>query len=166
MLNLGLVQGQELTEEELANLKDESELGKLYEKTLNLLSFRLRSEWELRDYLKRKNQSPAVIEKILNKLSKYGYVDDTQFAQRWVENRRLLKATSSLKLRAELKQKHIANGVIDKVLKADETDEVAVLKELIERKAKRYPEPQKLMAYLSRQGFRYDDIKQALKNDD
>ena len=162
LLSLGLVSGQELTEEELANLKEESELGKLYDKTLNLLSFRPRSEWELKSYLKRKQQSPAVIEKILNRLSKYGYVDDLQFAQRWVENRRLLKPISTLKLRAELKQKNIANNIIDEVLKADTTDETEVLKELIERKAKRYPDRQKLMAYLARQGFRYDNIKKAL----
>lgn len=166
LLNLGLFNGQEITESELDAFKQESEIGKLYEKTLNLLSFRLRSEHELRDYLKRKNQSPAIIEIILNRLSNLGYVDDLKFAQRWVENRRLLKPISSLKLRSELKQKRIDNSVIEEVLKSDETDEVEVLKALIERKSKRYPDQQKLMAYLARQGFRYDDIKQALKNDD
>lgn len=164
LLNLGLVTGQELSGSELDSLKQESEVGKMYDKTLNLLSFRLRSEYELRDYLKRKQQSPAIIEIILNRLSKLGYVDDKQFASRWVENRRLLKPTSSLKLKSELKQKRIANDIIDDVLQDDTTDEQEVLKQLIERKSKHYPDQQKLMAYLARQGFRYDDIKQALKN--
>lgn len=164
LLNLGLVTGQELSGSELDSLKQESEVGKMYDKTLNLLSFRLRSEYELRDYLKRKQQSPAIIEIILNRLSKLGYVDDKQFASRWVENRRLLKPTSSLKLKSELKQKRIANDIIDDVLQDDTTDEQEILKQLIERKSKHYPDQQKLMAYLARQGFRYDDIKQALKN--
>jgi regulatory protein len=166
VLELGVVQGQEITEAELAAFKGESELGKVFEKTLNLLSIRPRSEWELQDYLKRKKQSPAVIEKTLNKLSNLGYVDDAAFAKRWVDNRRLLKPTSSLKLRAELKQKHLANDVIEQALRNDETDEVAVLRQLIERKSQRYPDKQKLMVYLARQGFRYDDIKRALSQDD
>ena len=166
LLSLGLVSGQELTEAELAELKGESEFGKVLDKTLNLLSYRARSEWELRDYLKRKKQPPTTIEKILNKLSNLGYVDDKKFAENWVANRRLLKPTSSLKLRSELKQKRIPNIIIDEVLKADETDEKDVLKELIERKKRRYPDQQKLMAYLARQGFRYDDIKTALREDD
>lgn len=163
VLTLGLHAGQEITEAELAEFKQQSDFGKIYDKTLNLLSFRPRSEWELKDYLKRKNQSPTTIEKLLNTLSNLGYVDDKKFATAWVENRRLLKPISSLKLRAELKHKRIANNVIDEVLKADTTDEKTVLKELIERKSRRYPDQQKLMAYLARQGFRYDDIKQALK---
>jgi regulatory protein len=166
VLNLGLHNGQEITEAELTDLKQQSDFGKIYEKTLNLLSFRQRSEWELRDYLKRKNQSPAIIEKLLNVLSNLGYVDDKKFATAWVDNRRLLKPISSLKLRAELKQKRIANNIIDEVLKADTTDEITVLRELIDRKSKRYPDQQKLMAYLARQGFRYDDIKQALRAED
>jgi len=164
LLNLGLVNGQELSGSELDTLKQESDIGKIYDKTLNLLSFRSRSEHELKDYLKRKQQSPATIEIILNRLSKLGYVDDKKFAARWVENRRLLKPISSLKLRSELKQKRIPNKVIDEVLAADVTDEQEVLKQLIEKKAKRYPDQQKMMAYLARQGFRYDDIKQALKS--
>lgn len=166
LLGLGIAVGQEITESELADFKQASEIGKVYDKILNLLSIRPRSEWELRDYLKRKNQSPALIEKLLNKLSNLGYVDDNDFAQRWVANRRLLKPVSSLKLRAELKQKRIDNIVIDEVLKSDTTDEIAVIKAIIDRKAKRYPDRQKFIAYLARQGFRYDDIKTALNHSD
>jgi regulatory protein len=104
------------------------------------------------------------VEKILNKLSINGYVNDEQFAKRWVENRRLMKATSRRKLMMELKQKRIPNDIIDKVL-ADDKDQVnerEVLKELIEKKRQRYPDHLKLMQYLARQGYNYDDIKSAL----
>lgn len=164
LLRLGLVCGQEITETELADLKAQSDLGKIYDKILNLLSFRQRSEWELREYLKRKNQSPANIEILLNMLSNMGYLDDFKFATAWVENRRLLKNISSLKLRSELQQKRVPTDVIEEVLKVDQTDEKSVLKEIIERKGKRYPDKQKLTAYLARQGFRYDDIKQVLNS--
>ncbi len=166
ILNSGIRIGQEVTKEQLVEFKQESDFGKIYEKTLNLLSFRPRSEWELRDYLKRKKQDSPTTEKILNKLSKNGYVNDRQFAERWVENRRLLKSTSRRRLAQELRQKRISDDVIDEVLAADETDEKQVLKELIERKKNRYPDKLKLMQYLARQGFSYDDIKSELQNKD
>lgn len=162
LLRAGLRKDQELSESELDQLTNQSKLGKLYDRTLNLLSFRPRSEWELRDYLKRKKEDEETIEKILNLLSERGYVDDKRFAERWVENRRLLKPISQRRLQAELKQKRVAGNIIDEVLAGDETDEREVLRKLVERKAKRYPDRQKFMQYLARQGYNYDDIKSVL----
>jgi regulatory protein len=167
LLKLGLHSGQELTEEELASFRDESDYGKWFDKTLNLLSYRMRSEWELRDYLKRKKAPEEFVEKILNKLSINGYVNDEQFAKRWVENRRLLKATSRRKLMMELKQKRVPTDIIDRVL-ADDRDQVNerdLLRELVEKKRARYPDKLKFMQYLARQGYNYDDIKSALSED-
>jgi regulatory protein len=167
LLKLGLHSGQEITEDQLAEYQGESEFGKWYDRTLNLLSFRLRSEWELRDYLKRKECPPTVTEKILNKLSVNGYVNDEQFAKRWVENRRLMKATSRRKLAQELQQKRIPRDIIDTVLAddKDQTDEREVLRELVAKKRQRYPDQIKLMQYLARQGYSYDDIKTVLAED-
>ncbi len=163
-LKLGLHSGQEITDEILAEYKDESSYGKWFDKILNSLSFRLRSEWELRDYLHRKDCPPEIADKILNKLSINGYVNDEQFAQRWVENRRLLKATSRRRLSQELRQKRIPTDVIDRVLAEDkeDTDEREVLRQLVEKKRTRYPDQLKLMQYLARQGYNYDDIKSVL----
>jgi regulatory protein len=162
LIKLGLYSGQEITEEELDSFQNESDMGKWFDKTLNLLSFRLRSEWELRDYLKRKKAEPEIIDAILNKLSIKGYVNDQQFAERWVENRRLLKPTSKRKLIMELRQKHIASDIVDRVLQEDETDERAVLREIVDKKRHRYPDQMKFMQYLARQGYNYDDIKNVL----
>lgn len=163
-LKLGLHSGQEISEDELANYRYESAYGKWFDRTLNLLSFRLRSEWELRDYLRRKECPPEIIEKILNKLSINGYVNDERFARRWVENRRLLKATSRRRLAQELKAKRISTEIIDTVLTDDkgQTDEREVLRELVAKKRARYPDNLKLMQYLARQGYNYDDIKSIL----
>lgn len=166
LIKSGLRKNQEVNEAELDHFKDDSRLGKLYEKTLNLLSYRQRSEWELRDYLRRKKQDDNDIEKTLSKLSENGYVDDRRFAKSWVETRRLLKPMSQKRLRLELRQKRIADDIIDEILAEDETNELDVLKEIIERKAKRYPDKQKLMQYLARQGFSYDNIKSALAEQD
>lgn len=168
LIKLGLHSGQEITDQDLEKFKDESDLGKWLDKTLNLLSFRLRSEWELRDYLKRKKADPEIIEQILNKLSVNGYVNDEQFARRWVENRRLLKATSRRRLTQELRQKRVSNEIIDKILAEDkeDVDERQILRELVEKKRPRYPDQTKLMQYLARQGYSYEDIKNVISETD
>lgn len=167
LINSGLKIGQELSEQELSGLKDQAVLDKAYDRTLNLISHRPRSEWELRDYMKRKGYDEDVASQTLSRLRKRGYVDDADFARRWVENRRLLKSTSKRRLSQELHQKHISDDIIRHVLEADETDERKVLRELIERKRKqtKYQDNLKLMQYLSRQGFNYDDIKSALSEE-
>ncbi len=142
-------------------------LDKAYDRALNLISHRMRSEWELRDYLKRKDYDEGVQDAIIERLHGRNYINDSEFARRWVENRRLLKAISTRRLAQELRQKRISDEIINQTLAADETDEIAVLKDLIDRKRKqtKYQDDLKLMQYLARQGFSYDLIKTALNED-
>lgn len=164
----GLRINQELSESELAALKDRAVQDKAYDRALNLISHRPRSEWELRDYLKRKDYDEDVSKAVVDRLRDRGFVNDADFARRWVETRRLLKSTSRRRLSQELRQKHIASDIVDQVLAADETNEPDILRDLIERKRKqlKYQDNLKLMQYLSRQGFNYDDIKSAIEERD
>ena len=156
--------GQEITTQELNELKRLSETDKLYGLTINLIARRPRSKKELSDYLYRKTDDINEREKILNKLSNHNLIDDEDFARRWVESRRILKSVSKRKLQLELRSKGISSEIIDKVLSDGQEDELKALKDLIDkkRKASRYQDDQKLMAYLARQGFKYDDIKNVL----
>lgn len=164
LLKLGLHTGQEISDTELIVFQQESETGKLLDKTLNLLSIRMRSEWEIRDYLRRKQADPEIVEIIVNKLTKNRYLNDEQFARMWVENRRLLKSTSRRKLILELKQKRINGDIIETVLADDKSavDEREILRTLVEKKRHRYPDNLKFMQYLARQGYGYEDIKAVL----
>lgn len=151
--------GLELTKERVAELKQLSSDDKLYGATLRYLGIRPRSEWEVRTYLQRKKASPALVESILNKLSISEYINDHSFAQAWVSNRRLLRPTSKRKLQQELRAKRVSDEVIGQVLAADESDERQLLRELALKKRARYADKVKLMQYLVRQGFSYDDVK-------
>ena len=163
ILHLGLKINQEFTKDELEQLKKSAVQDKAYDRALSLIARRPRSRWELEDYLKRKDSEPEIIEKTLNKLSDSGYVDDVKFAQAWVRTRRLLKPTSKRRLQQELRQKRVDNEAIEKVLEEDEADEREVLRSLVERKAKRYPDKLKFMQYLLRQGYNYGDVKEVLE---
>jgi regulatory protein len=167
LLNLGLRVGQEFGDGELEELKKTAIEDKAYMRSLDLIMRRQRSEWEVRDYLKRKDYEQDIIEKIVKRLAGMGYVDDKKFAEAWVSNRRLLKATSKRKLTMELRQKRVADEITKEVLEEDKTDERQVLKDLIAKKRNqtRYQDEQKLIAYLLRQGFNYEDVKSALHDD-
>ena len=166
LLDAGVRVGQELSAPQLAELKQTAQNDKAYNRALGLLARRPRSEWEMRDYLKRKDYDQALIDATVTRLRDGGWLDDADFAKRWVENRRLLKSTSRRRLQQELKAKRVSDDIISMVLAEDDTDEKQVLQELILRKRKqsRYQEPDKLMAYLLRQGYNYGDIKDALTN--
>ena len=168
LLDAHLVTGQELSQVDVTDYKRLSQEDKAYNLALAYVARRMRSEGELHDYFRRKQYAPELAEQLLAKLRRLRFVDDAEFARRWVENRRRLKATSTKKLRLELRQKKVNSEVIQTVLAEDETDERQLLRDLVEKKRRisRYQDDQKLMMYLARQGFTYDDIKAALQAQD
>jgi len=157
-----LASGQEIDQPQLDALKQAAGLDKAYGNALRYVAMRPRSEWELREYFRRKQIDGEAAAPIIERLKGLDLLNDASFARSWVANRRLLKATSKRRLIAELKQKHISESVIREVLEEDETDEREQLRALVAKKRARYPDDQKLMQYLARQGFGFDDIKAVL----
>lgn len=157
--------GDSLTSADIERYKKLSGVGKLQDRALQKLARRPHSEWEIRDYLRRKDVSQPDIDAIIAKLKGYGYIDDFDFAESWVRSRRALKARSKRRLKQELIKKRVATQVIDEVLEQDEVTDQKVLTELVEKKRRhsRYQDEKKLIAYLVRQGFSYGDVKDAVK---
>lgn len=165
LLESKLASGQELTTEEITEYKKLSEDDKLYNRTLRYIAMRPRTKWEIEFYLSRKKAPPALVDIILNKLSIIGLVDDQKVARAFVNDRRLLRPTSRRKLILELRKKHISDDLITEAVGGEAEHEQAALLSVIERKQRQsqYKDPQKLMQYLARQGFSYNDIKNALE---
>src|SRR5690242_14724073 len=88
LLDSKLAAGQELSKGELKHWKQESADDKIMGMALRYAALRLRSTWEVEQYLRRKKASPALAKKILNKLSNIGLLNDEAFALAWVANRR------------------------------------------------------------------------------
>jgi len=167
LLDSKLASGQELDAEQIEGFKQLSADDKVYNQALRYVAMRPRSCWEVQFYLERKHASPPLIELILNKLSVIGLLDDAKYAQAFVNDRRLLRPTSRRKITAELKKKRIASEVIEKVLGSGSADDQTALHSVIKSKRRqaKYQDDLKLMQYLARQGFNYDDIKSALGTD-
>ena len=163
LLDLKIKRGQEISEQELENLKKESDFGKKYARSLELIMRRIRSVKEIHDYAWRKKWEVEETARIIEKLVSKGYVNDEKFAEAWVRSRAALKHISKRKLIVELRQKGIPGDIIEQTLeRSEEYNEQQALAELVDKKKARYPDRNKFTAYLLRQGFRYDDVKQVL----
>lgn len=168
LVKSGVKKNQELSASELNNLKSEAVLDKAYYRTLNYISIRPRSQWEITDYLRKKGYDKAVARTVLAKVTKVGLVDDGAFARQWVEWRMNSRLRSTRQLRAELYKKRVSRDIVAEVLEdIDEDSQLAQVKEIIARKShlSQYQDRQKLIAYLARQGFPYYLIKQALQKE-
>lgn len=157
--------GKELDSSQVEQLKISSGFDKLYNQLLRYIAIRQRSRWEIGNYLKLKKVEPEDQERLVSILIEKGWINDKVFAELWVSNRRQLKATNKRRLRQELLVKRVDSEIIDQVLAEDDTDEELVIKQLVDNKRRqtRYKDDDKLMQYLSRQGFGYELIKKAVK---
>jgi regulatory protein len=168
VLDSKIIVGEELDDTRFKELKTLSANDKAYGNALRYVTMRQHSEWEVTTYLQRKSVDRELAADIIARLKGLRLLDDLSFARAWVANRRLLKATNKRRLAQELRQKRVSSSIVDIVLAEDDTDESAVLRELVARKRKipRYRDNLKLMQYLSRQGYSYDAVKAALADTD
>lgn len=148
--------GLKISEEELVEYKKASEFGKLYQRALEWVLVRPRSEKELYDYLYKKIYEKKLdknyINTIIDRLKNKKYVDDAKFARHYVENRFVKKGISRKRLKMELMKKGISKEIIDEVVDARD-DKEEILK-IIAKKRTKY-DNDKLIQYLCRQGFSY-----------
>ena len=70
------------------------------------------------------------------------------------------------KLQMELRGKGVDVAIVEQVLASTDRADTDELQKIIAKKASRYDDVQKLTAYLVRQGFHYDDVKEALSRSD
>ena len=179
VVSLGVKVGSEYDEGEIRHLEQESQFGKLYGRALEYCLVRPRSIKEMKDYLWRKSlvrkvktKSGELIEKpgipttigdrVLRRLIDKGYLNDEKFAKYWFEHRFMQKGTSLRRLRLELAQKGIDRQSIEALVNENVRSDEEEIQKIILKKRNRYPDKQKFIQYLMRQGFSYDVVMQAL----
>lgn len=155
--------GQTLSEEELRKLKFREFSHRALEKALHLLSYRPRSEGEVRSRLRRQGFGEEVIEHVVERLRELGLLDDLAFALVFKESREAFRPRSKRLLERELRKKEVSPEVIaEAVADVDDESEAyrAGLKISRRLAGEEFPEfRRKLAAYLSRRGFDWEVIK-------
>lgn len=138
-------------------------------RAMHLLSDMGRTESQLRTKLKQGGYTEEIAEEAIRYVKSFGYVNDAEYVRSFIDSRKEKK--SKKEIYAALKQKGVASEVIEHVfeeLDYGEEDSRRAIEALI-RKKNYHPETadlkekQKMMGYLMRKGFRYEDVTNVLQ---
>jgi regulatory protein len=92
------------------------------------LSYRPRSEGEMRSRLSQRGFKDSVIDRTINTLLQQGLLDDYKFAEFWKENRLAFKPRSKRLIKKELLDKSVSPDVVEQVIQdIDDEDNAYVL---------------------------------------
>ena len=170
VMQLGLRVGQELSEAQLEQLRSDEALQQAVDRALNYLSFRPRSQREVRDYLRRKDTPPELIDAALARLEQLNLVNDRDFASFWLETREQFSPKGARALKNELRIKGVEREIVDEVVDDEQDEERA--QRAAEKKVYsllRLPGidyatfQRRLGSFLQRRGFGYDVTSRVVK---
>jgi regulatory protein len=154
--------GQELSDEKIEQLQAEDARERAFQQAMLFLSYRARSESEIRKNLRKHEIPEPVIEHTLERLRQDGLANDSQFASAWVENRTTFRPRSRRMMTMELKQKGLDDEAIRSAV--EQVDEDAAAYDAAQKKAARFKSLEwndfrkKLSEFLARRGFSYSVI--------
>jgi regulatory protein len=162
-----LYKGLEITEKQIIKLKDSDSLQRCMDAAFSFLSYRPRSEMEVKQRLRRRGFSQEMIEKVIYKLKKKSFINDAEFVKYWIDNRAEFNPKGRTVLKIELKQKGIRRDLLNDML-GDVNEENnayrAALKKSHVINNLEYDEfKSRLFTYLKWRGFGYEIIETVCK---
>jgi regulatory protein len=162
----GIRPGREISLGEIGKLAYEEERRGSLEAALRLLSYRQRSEQELRRRLREKGFAKPPVDESIARLRELGYVNDASFARFYTETQQAARPRSQRLLTVELRRKGVESSVAE-VATLDVSDEEAAydaasrrLRSLGGLEYDRFRE--RLGAFLTRRGFSYGIARQTI----
>lgn len=158
--------GAEITDEELHELLLASDANRAKEKALYLIAHRDHSKKELTDKIRR-TASQEAAQKAADRMEEIGLVDDRDYARRYATELFQRKYCARKRVEYELNQKGIDPDFIEELMEELEPEPLGQIGALVERKYLRALEDEKgrrrTIAALQRLGYRWEDIRRALK---
>ena len=166
----GLKKNDEISDDRFSSLIKENQLFHIKQKAFRYLGRRQHSTSELRIKLKQKRYETELINEVLDDLKKKNFLDDTKFAEMFVEEKMKLKLWGEQKLRSELVKRGIKSEIITDVL-ANKISEEEKLNNAMIIASKKYDTlknrsvdkdviKRKLFTFLNSRGYNYDVIKE------
>lgn len=161
------------SEETPREIKDpEKARRKTFDRAVNLLTYKPRSENELRQRLLEKDWTNAeIVEAVLAKLKEYNYLNDEQFAKEFAASRLRQKPIGKRVLKQKLALKKLDKETVDAALETvfAEMPEEEIIERAIEKrlrlkgKPKTREDSKKFYDFLLRQGFSYDLVSSKMR---
>jgi len=161
-------ENEEIAEDKYSYIVNEVIYIKAQDKALNYLGFKMRTEKEIRDKLESYDYSENVIERVMEFLLKYNYIDDFKYAMSYIRQTQRLKPLGSYGIKMKLREYGVKDEIIENAILESELDEeedaYSLLmkkkgtKEIIDEKEKK-----KYHDFLLRRGYSYDIIRNVFK---
>lgn len=158
-LAAGLSLGEHLTADKVALLKGDDAREAAYQQALGFLSYRVRSEAEIRRHLRKRAVPEDLVEHTVNRLRRNQLADDAGFARAWIDNRSTFRPRGRRALACELQQKGLSNDQAQSALV--DLDEPALAYQAGLKQARRLAAldwndfRSRLSGFLGRRGFPY-----------
>ncbi|AOH53425.1 recombination regulator RecX [Peribacillus muralis] len=171
LLKYQLKKGTELDDLLLAEIQFHDEIQKAFTDALHYLSYRMRSESEIRLYLKKKETEEPIIKEAIYKLYSFNYLDDLEFAKAYVRTHVNGGNKGPTTLKLELKEKGIKEKLVLEAMKEYPLDlQIEHARNLAGKSIKKEKNiseralRQKVEQTLLRKGFPRDVILEALED--
>ncbi len=162
----GYKENQEISDDELASLKEEAGFRSAYEKGIKYLSMRAYSQKELYNKLKLKFGTEAS-ERAIDKLLYMGYLNDENFADYYAKYLFEVKKYDIKRISYELKNKGIDSDIISETLKILDNEPIPRIIDMLRSKYEKSLENEKdrkrLVNRFIRMGYSYRDIRAAFE---
>lgn len=160
-------EGQEITSETWEKIRKEVLLKRAKFRAMHLLNDMGRTEAQLRTKLKQSGYPEDIVSEALSYVKSFGYVNDLNYAKNFIDSRKDKKSKKEIYM--QLQGKGLSQDDIEQAMSEcyEKEDSIAAIEKLVKKRHYEpenasYEETQKLMAYLVRKGFSYDDVRHAL----
>lgn len=150
------------------SLEGEEHFVKAKDAALRFLTYRARSEAEVRRRLSKK-YGPAVIEQVIETLLRQNFLDDSSFAQVWRDNRELHRPRAKRMVQQELRQLGVSSDVIQDSLEgySDESNAydagIKLARKLASRNFSDEELRRRISSLLQRRGFSYGMVRETVE---
>ncbi|MDR2465541.1 MAG: RecX family transcriptional regulator [Streptococcaceae bacterium] len=158
-------------ESSLKALEDESRQYSAFALALRYLSIKMRSTFEMTQYLLKKGIEENEVQNILNRLSDLNYLDDAKYADAFVQTQMKIGNKGKHVLRQQLKLKGISetliNQTLEKVTYAEESLLALKVATTLSKQCRRLSTKeslQKIKLNLMQKGFANESIQFAVQN--
>lgn len=135
ILKFDLLLKKEIMDSDLDSINKYNLECDVYYVALNNIKSRFKSEFELRNILKKKEYPDEYIELAINKLIKQGYLNDRLFTRSYINNQMLTTSRGPLRIQRDLLDKKIDYNVINEELSVfSEEEQMMKIKKIISKK--------------------------------
>ena len=165
----GIRRDEVITDGTVEKIESEVILKRVKLRAMHLLEDMDRTEAALREKLRRGCYTQEMIDRAVDYVKSFGYLDDARYAENFVRSRQ--GAKSRKEIRAALMQKGVSAELIEQAFEncyEDGGEEEAVRSILRKKRfdpaTAEEPEKQRIYGYLARKGFKYETVRQVIQN--